>query len=196
MEVLVDYDNLESAEPSLARAGLFTLFSQLVAVVGPRRNTVPERCRIRLYGGWYEKENITRKAERLIADIDRTFPMLMVWVKPTKENPDEKNKCLTQVEMAYSLEAHPGRHLFRTIRARSIDTRIECDTDYFDACQEKWCPMREVAEFLEKQKCPMDDCTVSQTDVLWKREQKLIDTMITSDLIFLASKGWPCIDLV
>jgi hypothetical protein len=189
MEVLVDYDNVEFAEPILARAGLFTLFSQLVAVVGPRRKTVPERCRIRLYGGWFEKENITRKAERLIADIDGTFPMPMVWGKQGAENQAEKNKCLTQVEMAYSLEAHPGRHLFRTVRERRVDTRIECDTTYFDACQEEWCPMRDVAEFLEKQKCPMHDCTVSQADVLWKREQKLIDTMITSDLIFLASKG-------
>ena len=54
--------------------------------------------------------------------------------------------------------------------------------------------MREVVAFLENQRCPGQDCWVTQEQVLRKGEQKLIDTMIVSDVIFLATQG--CKDLV
>ena len=49
--------------------------------------------------------------------------------------------------------------------------------------------MRHVADFLEEQRCPGNGCTVRQNDVLQKWEQKLVDTMLVSDLIFLATRG-------
>jgi hypothetical protein len=181
MEILVDYDNLER---DVARAGMFALCTRLGVLIGQRRTAVPDRCRVRLYGGWYENKQFTRAAEKLIADIDQVFPDAIAW--QTKENP---GKCLTQAELAVSLQADPGRHLFHTFRERKFCAQLKCDTTYFDGCNEQYCPMREVADFLYQQKCPNYTCRVSQADVLSKGEQKLIDTMITSDMIFLATQG-------
>ena len=181
MEVLVDYDNLGT---DVKRNGLFALCAKLGAIVGSRRDFVPENCRVRLYGGWYDESGLTRQAQRIISEIDVTFPDPVAWTARL-----EQGKCVTQVEMAYTLLAEPGRHLLRTLRNRKFRAKIKCDTAVFGDCNEKYCPMREVADFLDQQKCPTYACSVLQEDVLYKWEQKLVDTMITSDLIFFAHQG-------
>jgi len=181
MEILVDYDNLDR---QVIRDGVLALCTRLSVVIGAKREAVPERCRIRLYGGWYEGEAFTRPAQRLSADISGTFPGTVKWQAKGKTV-----NCLTQAELAVSLHAEPTRHLFHTFRTRSFCARLSCVTSVFHDCPEDWCPMREVEAFLRDQRCPGPGCTVRQEDVLRKDEQKLIDTMITSDMIFLATKG-------
>jgi len=181
MEILVDYDNIQS---EFTRGGLFALCTRIGETVGTIQDSVPSRCRVRLYGGWYDANQFTRSAQRLSAEIDETFPGTIRWAAKSGAG-----QCPTQVEMAFSLEADPRRHLFHTLRVRRFSAMLRCDTQVFDACEELYCPMREVAEFVTQQRCPGNGCNVRQIDVLRKSEQKLVDTMLVSDLVFLATQG-------
>jgi hypothetical protein len=91
--------------------------------------------------------------------------------------------------MAYSLEVEPARHLFHTLRTRSFGALIQCDPAAYASCVEPSCPVKHVVDFLAKQKCTIQSCNVSQADLLRKTEQKLVDTMLTSDLLFFATLG-------
>ncbi len=181
MEILVDYDNLD---PQITRDGVWTLCTRISSVIANHRQVAPERCRVRLYGGWYDGSQLTRLAQRLGADIDREFPGTMRW-----QSGGKVTNCVTQAELAVSLQVEPRRHLFQTYRVRNFCTQLSCNSVVFENCPEDWCPMREVEAFLRERRCPGESCTVRQEDVLRRGEQKLIDTMITSDLIFLATQG-------
>lgn len=181
MEILVDYDNLDS---QVTRNGVWPLCTRISTVIASKRETAPERCRVRLYGGWYDGSQLTRLAQRLGADINREFPGTMKW-----QSGGKVTSCLTQAELAVSLQVEPRRHLFHTFRTRTFCAQLICQSEVFDDCREDWCPMREVEAFLRERRCPGSNCTVRQEDVLRRGEQKLIDTMITSDLIFLTTQG-------
>ena len=156
---------------------------ELAALLGANRESAPERCRIRLYGGWFDGAAHSPQAKRLIPEIDQAFPQAVMWSAR-----GWSAKCITQVEMAVGLEADPGRHLFRTLRKRPYKSQLLFNETFTEDCSDDGCPMRVVAKFLQDQRCPRSNCSVTQGDVLSKWEQKLVDTMLVSDLILLASR--------
>jgi uncharacterized LabA/DUF88 family protein len=53
------------------------------------------------------------------------------------------------------------------------------------------CPLDSVYDIIERGICPESTCRVVSADIMGKAEQKLVDTMLTADLIYLASNGSP-----
>lgn len=104
MQLLVDFDNLHRSfegKSSIYRA------ESIVDRLHPMAFKPPDRIRIKLCVGWYEENRMTRKAQRLAADIQKSFPRPHV------------TKAMVNMELAYSLEVEPSRHLWHTLRARS-----------------------------------------------------------------------------
>jgi hypothetical protein len=182
MIVLVDYDNLPK---NLRRPGtLPDLCSNVLASITSAGFPGPQRCRFRLYGGWYDGAGFSRAAQRISAEIQGYFPTTVRW-----STAHASGSCLAEVEMAYSLEVEPNRHLFHTLRTRPFGSMVTCDLSVFARCVQAVCPSQNVADFLGRQRCLAPGCPVTQSDLLRKTEQKLVDTMLSSDLVFLAARG-------
>ncbi len=181
MDILVDFDNVEIA---IRRAGLLPLCARLAELLAEQRLRIPARCRIRLYGGWYDRDKLTSAAQELSTEIQDEFPNTIWWSAK-----QESGKCVTMVEMAYGLEADPRRHLFYTHRVREFSDHLKCDTNRLQKCTSTDCSLRGIPGFFNNRKCPQSGCYTTPGDVLRKTEQKLVDTMLTADLIHLAKCG-------
>jgi len=134
MEILVDFDNLDHQS---RRSGLETLCTRIVNSLASRVNKFPDRCRIRLYGGWYEQQNLTNQAEELIGAIDQIKNAIVIHWKAGQQ----QGRTLAQVEMAYALEIDPSRRLFHTFRTRPFSENIKSNDSRLRQCREANCPL-------------------------------------------------------
>jgi hypothetical protein len=181
MDILVDFDNVL---PQMKQEGLMLLCTRVVNAIAERKMQFPQRCRIRLYGGWYENKNLTHKAQGLITDIAANFPGMITWTCKRGSG-----KCAVQVEMARSLEVEPQRVLFHTLRTRDFYEKVQCEKEVVRRCRHIGCSLQTVVDFFSLRKCPESKCYVTPADLLYKEEQKLVDTMMTVDLIHLVKSG-------
>jgi hypothetical protein len=182
MDVLVDFDNLN---PQMKRAGLALLTARIVDAITGIKKKFPDRCRLRFYGGWYADERLTDQAEELITQIEDNKNALVVpW-----SIGGNQGKTLAQLEMAYGLEVEPQRPLFFTLRTRPFGDHIRSNKFRLLRCDQTDCPVRVAVRFFDQKRCLKDRCHTTPGDVFSKSEQKLVDTMLTADLIYLGRRG-------
>lgn len=176
MILFVDFDNLP---PLLKGRSIREICSRLLASSSLIANTAPARARIRLYGGWYNDARKTKRAEALSRDPDLIVPFVvrLTWGSSVVS-------IRVSAELAYSLDADRSSDLYATFRVRSYTSRILTESAITNVCTSANCSLRIVEIFLRLQRCP--DCQVAQGDFLRKAEQKLVDTMIVSDLLYHA----------
>lgn len=186
--VIIDFDNLDRP---LKHRGIFKVVWRILEqIVDPTVLRQP-RYILRLYGGWYQGHKLTRQAQDLTIgigmDVPRLFPLLM-----------NGTKCRVPVtvELAYSLAAIPAKHLLATYRPRSVQTTIQCRDPRGLGCKAPSCPMGAVYAFFQNSGCPDNQCPVSTQDLLFRGEQKLVDTMMLSDLIYYANAGYQILTIV
>lgn len=148
------------------------------------QSPLPARCRFRLYGGWFDGVGFSRSAQRVSVEVQAEFPTTLRW-----SNAALSGTSLVSVEMAYSLEVDPNRHICHTVRTRSFGARVDSDPSVHASCTVANCPVKHVVDFLAGQQCPTHGCNVTQADLLRKTEQKLVDTMIVSDLLYLTMRN-------
>lgn len=176
MLILVDYDNIDKAT---LRRGIIYVVSKIVSRIDPSEVTVGRHLTIRLYGGWYEQNNFTTKAQNLSTDISAAFPNVF-------QLSDNSTRVIVNCEMAYSLLADPTNHLFHTFRPRGIPEGLKARSPRIKGCTISNCPTVIAYEFIANDVC--SSCNfIKPSDIFFRSEQKLIDTMLTSDLIFLSN---------
>lgn len=182
VQVLVDYDNISNRHK---RRGLTSIFERILNAVIAKTGSVPNRLMCRLYGGWYDQSSPTLLAQKLAGEIQVDFPRII-----NLSDPSNGTTVRVQVmaELAYSLIAEPSHHLLRTVRRRPFRTRLDVDHAIISKCAIQNCAAVALAAFFRDGKCPTQGCNLPQESLLSKREQKLIDTMLTSDLILMASR--------
>lgn len=172
MYVLVDYDNLERSDRD---KGLHFIADQIASQIESVHLQNDKRLIIRLYGGWYQEKSITTKAQQLQSEINDNFPNTTLLC--------DNKPIIVRCELAFSTLAEPAFHLFHTFREKSITSRLyPRKSDDFE-CKCDDCPVTIIHNFLKKGKCPKCE-TIKLADVIYKREQKLVDSMIVTDLIF------------
>ncbi len=181
MDILVDFDNIDNAMRS---KGLQMVCTRMVHAIANKKATMPAMLRFRLYGGWFENESLTRRAQNLSSEIQRDFPSTIRWSGGTRTG-----TCVAQVEMAYALEIEPARKLTHTFRVRPFDAKIRCRLNLISKCTQSPCPTAAIAAFFNDKKCITQRCYMTPGDFLEKEDQKLADTMLTADLIYLATHG-------
>lgn len=172
--ILVDYDNLDKSDK---QRGLVYLCERIVG--GLASNELNSfNVQIRLYGGWYQSQTLTRTAQHLSNEIIASFPI-------TASVSDYATRVVVNAELAYSLITQPNMHLFNTFRIRGIPFGLNCFHPQHRSCQEPDCHLLAVYDFIKNDVCALCN-RITPADLFYRNEQKLVDTMITSDLIYAA----------
>lgn len=175
--VLVDYDNLSYQDTSRP---LIDLSGKLISKFLPTEIN-DKNVTIRLYGGWYENNSITRKAQNLNAEILKDFPRTEILC-------DKKTSVIVNIELAVSLTSAPRIELFNTFRKRGFPSGVQSHDPRTKGCSITDCPIVEVYDFFQSNKC--NTCnTIRPEHIIFRQEQKLVDTMLTSDLISICQNN-------
>lgn len=186
--IIVDYDNIDFA---LRRKGLFSVIWKILEKAVNASEEKLVSYTIRLYGGWYSGTQLTRSAQDLVIEIGNDLPRIFPLVMDGKPL-----KISIQTELAYSLTSIPNKHLLATFRKRPFRKNVQCEDPRANGCTATECPMVFVESFFSGRKCPGNPCGSDIKDFLFLGEQKLVDTMMLSDLIFLSNRGERKITLV
>ncbi len=188
MKVLVDYDNVPER---IRRQGSIYLADLVLSRLAP---VLPEQCRsleLRLYAGWDENSRLTSRAQTLSADLRARFPKIL---DARTSNPSKK--ILISVELAQSLECLPRKPLPNTLRSVPFSKNATCQRPTVVACRNAHCPIEPVADFFNRSCCPVPGCRTTPAVLLTYLEQKLVDTMLVADLLYLSYTGEKAVALV
>ena len=178
--VLIDYDNVEEIN---RRRGLVDLLS--VALLRLPAHVLPDNALVsaRLYGGWYEQDRLTALAETLRSEIDQQFPAVLRFAER-----GHQRRVRAIVDLARSLLIRPNNNLLNTYRSQRGGPRISSRSAPYPGCSmPDRCLMSILGPLVSRRSCPVVTCEAALRDVFVRRGQKLVDTMLTADAIFMAS---------
>lgn len=185
MFVLVDYSNVRGR---LRQKGAKSKIRKLTEVICDILEEVPSRLDYRLYGGWYKEQTLSRMAEDITIELQDEYPEIY---KPLS-TPDGKgqSRIRIQAELAYSMLIDPNHHLVRTVREQKSYRSVHIQSPKSNGCTREDCFLKGIKGFFSKGHCTHHECGLEADDLLKeKREQKLVDTMLSADLLHLASEG-------
>ena len=177
--VLLDYYNLRQLH---RRRGAAWLVQRILDTLGTDTLTPAHRFRIRFYGGWYGKSSLSQHGQALAAELDAQFPAsLLVATRYTSL------RLRVLAELASSMLADPTHDILNTFR-RGHQPRVHVRRAPFIGCARPTdCPLAPIESLADHRQCPVDSCSTSISAVFPRqKQQKLVDTMIVSDLIYLA----------
>ncbi len=191
MEValLIDYDNLSELHKS---SGILDIATKVLMQLPKDISEIRGRCSIRIYGGWYEEQNMTNLAQSLSVSIQSDFPVIIRI--PTKQN--GSLALTTNAELARAMVEEPSHHLFNTYRKKGRPANIRFLKPEEVSCTNTECSLLIAKKLLRTGKCPSKNCSVSRTDLVYRNEQKIVDTMLACDLLYYAQLGCNHIMLV
>ncbi|NMX68136.1 NYN domain-containing protein [Pseudomonas sp. WS 5111] len=177
--ICIDYDNLSKLQKS---AGITSVIFNALIKLPEITNSDFGTCEVRLYGGWFEGESLSNLSQDISASIQSEFPTLI-------KIPKNIGTCKLNVtvELAYSLLEEPSHHLFNTYRRKGKPSNLRVEKQINIGCAVPTCPLPIARKLLEKGVCPSVGCTNKSKNIVYRHEQKLVDTMLTCDLIYLAT---------
>ena len=189
MKVLVDYDNVPF---QLKRQGpVYVLDRIMTALRGMLGQLGIRQLDFRLYGGWYENQIMSRAAQDLGTVLRGQFPKIF-----NLDHTNPPTPIRISATLAQSLEVLPGTVLTNTLRNVPVQKEFRCTRPSTIGCANLPCPIDALAGFLVSSVCPVAGCRFTPTAVLHKMEQKLVDTMMVADMIFLAHNGEVAVAIV
>ena len=169
--VLVDYHNLPS---KLVRHGLVSLWHRLQTTISSQLHDDMRDITLRLYGGWYDEQGLSRDGDRVARSIGAAFPM-------TVRRPSGLQRI--HCELASSLLAL-REHIFpATVRFRKGLKRATASSSRPADCgHPDQCATLSVLGWINGH-CPDAGCQVETITAFHRREQKLVDTLMCCDLV-------------
>lgn len=189
VSVCIDYDNLLQAQKN---AGILDIvqriFLKLPHVFKPGRAS----CEIRLYGGWYEKDVMTPLSQQVSATIQKEFPAVIRI--PTIDG--GVCSAVTSAELAVALLEEPAHHLFNTYRKKGRPNNIRVETPVNVGCVNPGCILPIAKKLLQTGGCSVSGCGPKNLPLVYRHEQKIVDTMLTCDLIYLAQQEFDILLIV
>ena len=173
---LVDFNNIP---PKHQGRGVVQMLQSITKTI--KLSDIPEIKGInyRLYGGWYHGNSITKKCQLVQADVGLNFPSIMSLYRG-------KKLLRIRAELGFSLICRPTIHLFNTYRTKSFPYGIKSKNKDTIGCQIDNCPLDNLHYIIKKKSCPR--CSKNSNEFLSRGEQKLVDTMLSSDLLYLSKK--------
>jgi uncharacterized LabA/DUF88 family protein len=176
LEILIDYDNLLYIDKT---RGVKNVVTRLMSTFSPHDTANKRNIRVRLYGGWYRSSRLSTSAQNLSAEIQSDFPTVLT-IPSTLQN------IVVKVELAFSSVMSPREHLFDTYRVRGYPTDLSCDDPVNHGCNDPNCPIKHVYHFITNGYCPNQCCNATPSDILYRGQQKLVDTLLAIDLFYLS----------
>lgn len=178
MLALVDHDNLSEEVRS---HGLVYFADRLLGAIGATGIDLAPAVDIRLYGGWYAENVLTQRAQTLVASLAADFP------RPVPTGQKKRPQVVARAELAFSLAAEPNVHLVNTYRRKQA-RRVACEHPANAGCVNTSCPLLPIHAFFAKKRCPDTGCQIRPTDLVYREEQKLVDTMMSADMFHAATQ--------
>lgn len=180
MIILVDYDNVSNLERN---RGVENLVNKILNTIGVSALLNYQRVKIKLYGGWYEGNQFSKTAQKLVAELG-IFPKAF-----NVSDSSRQISVIVQVELARSLEIDPRHILENTYRKNTIPDGLYCNQPppYYRCSNTASCSIIGVYNFINSGYCQEQGCRVTTDEILGRDEQKLVDTMMVADIIYLAN---------
>lgn len=181
INVFIDYDNLTVLQK---RAGLLDVITKALLASPLKTHSAMGHCDVRVYGGWYEGSSLTPLAQRIAAELQADFPTLLRCL--TVHN----TVCAlsTQAELAWALVEEPTHHLLDTYRKKRFPYNLRFTDPAGLGCRATHCPLSSLPLLFNTECCPEASCAITLGDILHRAEQKLVDTMLTCDMIHTANQ--------
>lgn len=134
---------------------------------------------IRLYGGWYSDGVLTRNGSEIQKFITSSnyFPL------------SAHGKIIRgEIELASSLNFFDGFNFTNTYRLKNGLPKINLDKNLLNShCSSESanCPAKLLAKFTSKKnkQCGVNDCEVVNFNAFKHNEQKMVDTMMSIDIV-------------
>lgn len=189
VSILVDYDNLL---PSQKTAGLVDLATRVLMQLPPLNAQERGGCEMRLYGGWYEGTTMTQAGQELSVAIQNSFPAIIrvpnlsAGLTPIRVN----------ASLAVALSEDPSHLLFNTFRKKGRPNNVRVQSPQDAGCARVECTLTLLKKFLKTGKCPTASCAITSDSLIYRSEQKLVDTMLACDLLYAQMHGVDYIVLV
>jgi len=173
MIILVDYDNLPR---STQNNGLVFICEKILSEIKIKYKAGKENITLRLYGGWFKKRALSKKANLLAEQISRDFPFTL--------SLSSKMSYVIKAELAKTLASDIYNELTHTFRVRSPQKDIKVKRFPLTKCANPDnCSIEVVNSFMNNDTCPNMMCNISPQMTFCKAEQKMVDSMIVVDLI-------------
>ena len=174
--VFIDYANLL---PTHRAAGILDVVTKVLVQMPWDPSHTRGSCEVRVYGGWYEGNQITRMAQDVTVELQRDFPTILRVPLGNSETLALK----TNSELAVSLLQEPGHHLFDTYRRKGKPWNVRVEKPADIGCVDATCVLPQMKQLLKSGSCPKSGCSVTSCELVYRHEQKIVDTMLTCDLI-------------
>lgn len=175
--VFIDYDNLRNDQKA---GGVYQIVSKTFFRVLAKSDGFHGICEVRVYGGWFEEIDMTKQALEVSAELQKEFPKIIRL--PGADGNDITLRTIA--DLAQSLMEDPGHGLFNTYRKKGKPTNIRVQSPDNIGCSITECPLPLTKKLLKSGKCPNPSCSLSRNDLVYRHEQKTVDTMLTCDLIY------------
>lgn len=187
--IFIDYDNLQDIQKS---AGILAVITKVLLQLPPQVHGTRGSCDVRVYGGWYEGELLSQRAQEIVVSLQQEFPAICR--VPSAEN--KINAITVTAELAFSLLEEPMHHLVDTYRRRRKPGNVRVLKPEDVNCQNVGCLLPKVKKMFQSGKCTMDGCSSNSVNLIYRDEQKIVDTMLTCDLIYAGESNYDFIALV
>lgn len=176
---IVDFDNFfDLYEPSFTFESLEYSLTQLITTVVIENKKIDD-VQIRLYGGWYQNDGLTRNASRLQQMLSQIqlFPLI------------NSDRIITgQILVTSNLLELPSFIWTNTYKEtdgiKSVRIKRELLSDVCDG-NGLSCPPMMIKKFTKRNSrvCHMDGCSVTYSEVVKGMEQKMVDTLMACDVV-------------
>jgi len=185
--VLVDFASLQKVYPSACRdlRTFFRIYTEFWSQSDFQNLEDENTIEFLFYGGWL-RSTLTPLASKLIGELNGL----------TVETKFSGKKITATGKLARGLSAFKGRDLPWTVRNRpGLDTYSLKSLAEIDCGDHSVCPQKDMVSFFARGSCSY--CvTVKPGDFFEREEQKLVDSMIVAELVYLTSKKDQSIGLV
>ncbi len=180
--VIIDFDNYFGLDINLLTSEKLELsFSEIVDRC-EKEFTSFDNIEIRLYGGWYFENTLSKQAstlQQMLYNVN-VFPKV-------------KNKKIIKGSIDIISELHdiPGFIWSHTLKEtdgiKRVKINSECDNSVCELNREV-CPKFILSKFTKTKikKCSQSNCNNTNKNVFKGMEQKMVDTLIACDIISLS----------
>lgn len=172
--VLVDYDNVESSH---RRAGPVNLARMLVAQLPFALISKYATVMVRLYGGWRVEAGPTIAAQKLVPDIQANSPTVV-----NVSGAGTSRQVKVTVELAHGPIG--SRKIFEEtlVRDRGLRKFRSIPVPWSQCANVGACGMQPFHQARFDTACSTSGCGTRLGDVLVRDEQKMVDTLLVSDI--------------
>jgi hypothetical protein len=177
LAAFIDYDNLLDAHKT---SGILDVITKALVQTPIASQETRGTCDVRIYGGWYEGPTMTKLAQDLSVAIQGEFPAI---IRIPSVGSGVVALAAT-AELAVAMMEEPGHHLFDTYRKKGKPANLRVQNPADVGCMDKSCPLPIAKKLLKSGACPIPTCAITADDLVYRHEQKIVDTMLTCDMIF------------